>query len=212
MTAPREPARWPLATIEIGAGLFIVALTGSVILNPSVWLLHTLQALIYGAVILLARRHSPWGLGAGFTVALLWNGGNLFVTGFIPAGVDALRAALRTGHLARPALLLILVGAAGHFLMILGCLVGFLRGRPKRRQWAQFLGGAVLILAALALISPLRTNTVARPLDVARWSPSGGLEGQGRPKRNSVRSHAPFSPEAALGAVKAELSRVWLNS
>ena len=92
------------------------------------------------------------------------------MTGFIPAGVDALWTLLRTGHVARPGVLLVLVGAVGHFLMILGCLVCFLRRHPKLRQWAEFLGGAVLAVAALALISPLRHHEQALPLDIV-----GGL-------------------------------------
>jgi hypothetical protein len=163
----REPSRWPLAVIQAGAVLFIFALVLSVLLDPAVWLLHGLQALIYVAVIVLARRDSAWGFGAGFTVAVLWNSANLFATGFIAAGVDALWAWLRTGHLARPVLLLILVGAAGHFLMILGCLVAFLRGNPKLRRWAEFVGGAALLVVALVLISPLRHHQLPLPLDIA---------------------------------------------
>jgi hypothetical protein len=79
---------------------------------------------------------------------------------------------LRTGHLARPVLLLILVGAGGHFLMIPGCLVCFLRRNPKLRQWAEFLGGAVLAVSALVLISPLRTHDLPLPLDIARRTTS----------------------------------------
>jgi hypothetical protein len=163
----QEPSRWPLAAIQAGAVLFIVALGLSVVLDPAVWVLHGLQALIYVAVIVLARRDSAWGFGAGFTVAVLWNSANLFATGFIAAGVDALWTLLRTGHLARPVLVLILVGAAGHFLMILGCLVGFLRRKPKLRQWAEFCGGGVLLFLALVLISPLRHHRMPLPLDIA---------------------------------------------
>jgi hypothetical protein len=117
-------------------------------------------------VIVLARRNSVWGFGAGFTIALAWNAANLFATGFIAAGAEALRATMRTGHLAHPALLLILVGAGGHFLMIAGCLVGILRRGPKLRQWAEFLGGAILVMSALLLISPLRHHALLLPLDV----------------------------------------------
>jgi hypothetical protein len=69
----------------------------------------------------------------------------------------------------RPVLLLVLVGAAGHFLMITGCLAGFLRPGGGRRPWARFLGGAVLGIAALALITPLRLRLHRQPLplDVA---------------------------------------------
>lgn len=167
MTLLDGPSRWPLAAIQIGAGLFIVALAASTVFDPSTWLLHTLQALIYIAVVVLVWRRSALGFGAGFTIALLWNSANLFVTGFVAAGLHALYTLLRTGQISRPVLLLILVGAAGHFLMIAGCLAGFFRSGPRLRQWGQLLGGAILGVAALALISPLRHHKVPLPLDVA---------------------------------------------
>jgi hypothetical protein len=61
MVPLREPSRWPLAAIQAGAGLFIVALVISVLFDPAIWLLHTLQALIYVAVIVLARRETAPG-------------------------------------------------------------------------------------------------------------------------------------------------------
>ncbi len=83
----RNPSAWPLVTIQAGAGLFIAALAASVVFEPAVWILHTLQALIYLGVVLLVRRNSDWGFGAGFTIALLWNAANLFATAFI-RGID----------------------------------------------------------------------------------------------------------------------------
>ena len=165
----REPARWPLAAIHVGASLFIVALAGSVFFDPAIWILHLCQALIYVAVMVFARRGSSWAFGAGFTVAVLWNGTNLFATGFIAAGLHALQAGLSTGHILRPVLLLVLVGALGHFLMIAGCLVCFFHSGSGRRPWGRFLGGGVLGFAALVLISPLRLllHEQPLPLDVA---------------------------------------------
>ena len=107
------------------------------------------------------------GFGAGFTIAVLWNSANLFITGFVEGGLHSLSMLLRTGRISRPVLLLILVGAAGHFLMIAGCLAGFFRTGPRLRQWAGLLGGAILAISMLALISPLRHHKVPLPLDVA---------------------------------------------
>jgi hypothetical protein len=42
--------------ISIGAGLFLVALTGSALVVPELRLLHLLQALIYVAVVILAPQ------------------------------------------------------------------------------------------------------------------------------------------------------------
>jgi hypothetical protein len=165
----REDSTWPIAAIYIGASMFVVALAASVFFDPSIGVLHAVQALIYVAVMVLAQRESPLGFGAGFAIALLWNGANLFATGFIAAALHTLQAVLSTGHISRPALLLVLVGAAGHFLMIAGCLAGFFRSSGGRRPWARFLGGAILGMIALVLISPLRFRLHEQPLplDVA---------------------------------------------
>lgn len=169
MTLIRENSLWPLAAIHAGASMFVVALAASVFFDPSIWVLHAFQALIYVAVMVLAQRKSPLGFGAGFVIALLWNGANLFATGFIAAALHTLLTVLSTGHILRPVLLLVLVGAAGHFLMIAGCLAGFIRSSTGRRQWARFLGGAILGIIALALITPLRLRLHEQPLplDVA---------------------------------------------
>lgn len=165
----REDSPWPLAAIHVGASMFIVALAASVIFDPSIWILHAFQALIYVAVMVLAQRENPLGFGAGFAMAVLWNGVNLFATGFLAGGLHTLRAVLSTGHISRPVLLLVLVGAAGHFFMIAGCLACLFRSSGGRRRWALFLGGAILGFIALALISPLRFRLHEQPLplDVA---------------------------------------------
>lgn len=165
----REDSAWPLGAFHVGASMFIVALAASVFFDRSIWVLHTFQALIYVAVMVLAQRGNPLGFGAGFVIALLWNGANLFVTGFIAAALHTVQDALSRGHISRPVLLLVLVGAAGHFLMIAGCLACFFRSSSGRRQWARFLGGAILGIVALALISPLRFRLHQQPLplDVA---------------------------------------------
>ncbi len=72
--------------IDVGAGLFLLALLVSAVLVPELRVLHSLQALIYVAVIVLARRNSAWGYGAGFSIAVLWNLMGLFVTQLIQAG------------------------------------------------------------------------------------------------------------------------------
>lgn len=160
---------WPLAAIHVGASLFVVALAASVYFDPSIRLLHALQASIYVAVMVLAQRGNPLGFGAGFAIALLWNGANLFATGFIAAALRALQTVLSTGHISRPVLLLVLVGATGHFLMIAGCLVCFFRSGGGSRPWARFFGGAIVGIIALVLISPLRfrLHQEPLPLDVA---------------------------------------------
>jgi hypothetical protein len=44
------------------------------------------------------------------------------------------------------------VAAAGHFLLIVACLAGFLRLRPRAVQWGQFLAGGILAVGYFVLI------------------------------------------------------------
>src|SRR5436190_23520314 len=118
MKTKEVPPRWVSLSIVAGAGCFIFALLVSAIFDPTIRLLHLLQALIYVAVIALARRSSPWGFGAGFTISLFWNYINLFVTTFIAAGMHQLWGLLSTGHLGRPDLFIALIAAGGHMLLI----------------------------------------------------------------------------------------------
>ncbi|HSP17678.1 MAG TPA: hypothetical protein VLV78_23235 [Thermoanaerobaculia bacterium] len=145
-------ARWINAVIWVGAGSFFFALVVSAIFDPTIRLLHFLQALIYVAVVFLARRKSPWGFGAGVLIAAFWNYINLFVNTFIAAGMRQLVGLVTTGRLRRPDLLIALVAAGGHFLLIAGCAVGFLRTRPRLPDWARFVAGGVLSIAYLVAI------------------------------------------------------------
>lgn len=103
-------------------------------------------------MIALTRMQSGWGFGAGCIIAAFWNYINLFVTTFIKAGVQQFSILLRTGELPRPDLLIAVVAAAGHFLLIVACLAGFLRTRPELRRWGQFAGGGVIAVSYFALI------------------------------------------------------------
>ena len=118
MGTPATNPGWINASILVGAGLFICALVVSAIFDPSIRVLHALQALIYVAVIILTRRGSSWGFGAGCFIAAFWNYTNLFVTTFIRAGLGQLMTYRPTGQLHRPDLVVAVIAAAGHFLMI----------------------------------------------------------------------------------------------
>ena len=146
-----EP-RWIRASILVGSGCFIFALFLSAVFDPKIRLLHTLQALIYFAVIVLTRRNSAWGFGAGCIIAAFWNYINLFITTFIKAGVEQFWILLQSGQLPRPDLALAVIAAAGHFLLIIACLAGFFRQQPGVRHWAQFLAGGVLAVGYFAVI------------------------------------------------------------
>lgn len=144
--------RWIRAFILFGAGFFILALVLSAVFDPRIRVLHALQALIYVAVIVLTRRNSAWGFGAGFVIAVVWNYVNVFLTTFIARGLEQVAALLRGGHMDRPELLIAVVAGLGHVMLIVACLVGFLRTRPRARGWAEFAAGGVLAVAYFAAI------------------------------------------------------------
>ena len=144
--------------IPIGAGLFVIALAASAFVVPQLRLLHFLQALIYVAVVILARRNSAWGLGAGLTIAVVWNSLNLFVTHLMQAGALEFWSFLRTGQVKRPDTMMVPLGGLGHFILIAACLVALHHHRADDKKWSKFIGGGALTLAYLVLIV-----AVARP-------------------------------------------------
>ena len=152
--AYKQPAhsQWERVWIPVGAGLFVLALIVSALVVPQLRPLHFLQALIYVAVAILARRRSPWGFGAGVTVATIWNSLNLFVTHLMEAGTAEFWSLLHTGHVRRLDTLMVLLGGLGHFILILACLTAFLQLKPGMKEWGKFIAGGVLTLAYLVLI------------------------------------------------------------
>lgn len=156
-----RPAAKPSAIdtcIVGGSVIFVAALAISAAFDPSLRLLHVLQALIYVAVVLLTRRRSAWGFGAGVVIASFWNYLVLIASPIGRQGVDVVVGLLRGEPVARPDTLLQCVAGGGHVLIIGACLTGFLRTHPRGRQWAAFVGGGVLALAYLigivALVAP----------------------------------------------------------
>jgi hypothetical protein len=149
---PVVGSRWVQVSILVGVGLFILALTVSAVFVPQLRLLHLFQALIYVFVIVLTRQNSAWGFGVGSIVAVAWNSLNLFVTHLFQAGARQFWFLLHTGHVSRPDTLMVMVGGVGHFVLIIACMAGFLQQRPSVKQWGQFFGGGLLVLAYLGLI------------------------------------------------------------
>lgn len=156
----REAATWISATrvwIPIAAALFTVALIVSAVVLPEIRLLHVLQALIYIAIVILARSNSMWAIGAGLTIAVVWNGHSLFVTHGIQRGVTVLWSLLQTGHMRelgpRPIVpMMVLLGGIAHFVLIGACLAAlFDRRIDDKKPWKMVAGG-VLVLAYFALI------------------------------------------------------------
>ena len=134
----------------IGATLFLVALLGSAIADPELRILHSFQALIYIAVIFLARRNSPWGYGAGFAVAIVWN--VLESLHPLPADAVAIWSSLRIGHAPQLLPMMVMLGGAAHLILIVATLFALVRHNTEAGKWWKFAGGAVFSIAYFALI------------------------------------------------------------
>ena len=144
-------SRWTAIGIWIGAGLFIIALAGSALVVPPLRPLHFFQALIYVAIIWLARRQSAWVLGAAVTIAVAWNVLQLFITHNFQSGAVAFWSWLETGQPRRVDTMMVTVATIAHFVLIVSCLAAF-RPHASGKEWAKFLGGGVIVLAYFAVI------------------------------------------------------------
>jgi hypothetical protein len=156
----RAPANWPSSThvwIVIGAALFLVALLISALVVPQLRLLHLLQAFIYVAIIILARRNNVFALGAGITIAVAWNCLNLFVTHLIQAGALAFWSFVRTGQIRRLDTMMVTLGGIGHFVLIIACVAALIQTTDSKKWW-KFLVGGLMTLGYFALIV-----AIARP-------------------------------------------------
>jgi hypothetical protein len=136
----------------VGAILFLVALLVSAIAVPQLRLLHSFQALIYVAVVAFVRRNSPWGYGAGFAIAIIWNAMSLFVSHLMQAGAIAVWLSLRTGQLHDLVPMMVALGGVGHFILIAAALIALVGHNTEPRKWWKFVGGGVLSIAYFALI------------------------------------------------------------
>ena len=149
----RGPIRdaWVQRLIVASCVLFIFVLALSAVFDASIRVLHLFQAAIYVAVVILARKRSAWGYGAGCLIAAFWNWTNLVHTNFIANGLRELSRALQTGQVTRPDQLIAVLAASAHFVLIFACLVGVSLIRPKS-SWdpARFLGGGVLAIGYFA--------------------------------------------------------------
>jgi hypothetical protein len=144
--------------IPIGAGLFLVALGVSAAAVPQLRLLHILQALIYVAIVILARRNNIFAMGAGFTIAVAWNCLEFFGPHLIQAGAVLLWTFLHTGQVRQVDTMMVPLAAIGHLILIFACLTALFNQTTRTRKWWKFLVGGVLVLGYFAFIV-----AIARP-------------------------------------------------
>ena len=125
--------------IPIGAGLFLVALAVSAVAVPQLRLLHLLQALIYVAVVTLARRNSVFALGTGFTIAVARNCLEFFGPQLIQASAVLFWTFLHTGQVRHDETMMVTVGGIGHLVLIFACPTALFNQTTDTRKWWRFL-------------------------------------------------------------------------
>ncbi|MBV8828561.1 MAG: hypothetical protein JO108_04980 [Acidobacteriaceae bacterium] len=125
--------------------VFLFALLIGAVFDPSVRLLYVCQSLIYVAVIVLGARNSPWGFGAGCLVAVFWNY-------FFLHGEATSVWAFLTLRAIRPNIGIQLAAAIAHCVLVVACLLGFLRQIPSSRSWAKFIAGGMVAISYLVML------------------------------------------------------------
>jgi hypothetical protein len=144
--------------VKWGAILFICALIISAWVVPELRMLHFLQAFIYILIIILTGRNNTFGYGAGATIGVLWNSINLFVTQLMQEGAMLIWSLARTGQLKRLDTIMVALGGAAHFIIIIGCVMATVRSGMVDKKWQKFfVGGAVAFLYLVLIVA------IARP-------------------------------------------------
>jgi hypothetical protein len=138
--------------IPIGAGLFLVALAVSAVAIPALRPLHFLQALIYVAVVILARRNNVFALGAGFTISVAWNSLEFFGPHLMQAGALMFWSFILTGQVQHLETMMVPIGGIGHFILMIACLTAIFHQTTATKKWWKFIAGGVLVLGYFALI------------------------------------------------------------
>lgn len=158
--AQTAPPKSAAALITIGATVFILALAVAAVFDAGLRGLHTVQASIYVAAIVLSRRGNRWGYLIGISAAAFWNYILLFVS---PLPARFLE------HPGEPDLVIQLLAWLANALIIVGGVRGMLR-LPDRSaaDLARFLLAFALATAILAggiaLFSPQRLSIFAEAL------------------------------------------------
>ncbi len=159
MTESTRAGSGPQSLIVIGGGCFIVVLALSAAWEADIRWLHFFQAWMYVATIALALRRNRWGYFIGISAAGLWDYANLVATTFFVNGLQQLAAWVRTGHLARPDLLIAVPAWVSNLLVVIGCVWAYTRLSHK--------SGADAIRLVVAFV--LTTGFFA--LDMALFQP-----------------------------------------
>jgi hypothetical protein len=143
------PPEW---LILLGGSVFVAALAISAYWEKDIRWLHFFQAWMYIAAMALSIAGSRWGHFIGVSAAGFWDYTNIFATTFFFNGLEQLSIWVRTGHLARPEILLAVPAWFANLLVVVGCLWSYFQQREKRRSdVVRFLVTFVLTTGFFAL-------------------------------------------------------------
>lgn len=141
------------------AGLFVIVLIISAILDKSIRVLHSIEALPYIIGPIFCLKRSKMGYAISFASGAFWFWSATFLTSFVRNGFEQLYGLIRTGAVARFDILIAVPAAIGTGGMAICALTGYLRlpGKSIKDSWL-FLSALVLItgffLAIFKLLAP----------------------------------------------------------
>jgi hypothetical protein len=118
--------------ILIGGSVFVLVLAISAYWEKDIRWLHSFQAWMYIIAMALSFRSSRWGYFIGISAAGFWNFANIFATTFFFNGLEQLASSVRTGHIARPDILIAVPAWFANLLVVCGCLWAYGRLREKQ--------------------------------------------------------------------------------
>ncbi|HEX3111587.1 MAG TPA: hypothetical protein VHU41_20975 [Thermoanaerobaculia bacterium] len=127
---------------------FIVVLAVAAYWDPTIRVLHVVEALPYLAAAILCLRRVRFGypLGAVSGAFWLWTGGLL--TTFVRNGFERLAMLIRTGHVDRPDILIAAPAGIACGGLLLFSLLGYVMTPAKSARDAALFGAALILVPA----------------------------------------------------------------
>ena len=113
--------------ILVGGCIFVLVLAVSAVWEADIRWLHFFQAWMYIAAMALAVRRNRWGYFIGLSAAGLWDYTSLFANTFFFNGLQQLVLWIQSGLLKRPDLLIAVPAWFSNFLVVTGCIWGYVR-------------------------------------------------------------------------------------
>jgi hypothetical protein len=143
---------YPEWLILFGGSAFIAVLAISAYWEKDIRWLHFFQAWMYIAAMALSIARNRWGYFIGISAAGFWDYTNIFATTFFFNGLEQMPIWVRTGHLARPDILIAVPAWFANLLVVAGCLWAYLQRRERpRTDLVRFFVTLVLTTGFFAL-------------------------------------------------------------